>query len=212
MRKPNLFIVGEPKCGTTSLHSMLTQHPELFMSEKKELGYFGMNWDLMTEQMYMNHYKDVKDEKYIGDSSPFYARGKWSAERIKEFNPHAKIIFFYRNTFDWIVSYHKQMLRNPGHDVPLSTLKAIKYFGNDVNFLAHFHKYYDLFPKKNIMLIPYEDFKEHPYEVLTKMFRWLGIDTTFKPTMKKLNVTPKHHLIYYIYNKLPMVIKNATTR
>ena len=36
MKKPNLFIIGEPKCGTTSLHEYLDQHPEIYMSEEKE--------------------------------------------------------------------------------------------------------------------------------------------------------------------------------
>ena len=39
-RKPDLFIVGAPKCGTTSLYEYLKGHPEVFMSPAKEPRYF----------------------------------------------------------------------------------------------------------------------------------------------------------------------------
>ncbi len=40
MRLPNLFIVGAPKAGTTSLFHHLDQHPDIFMSPMKETCYF----------------------------------------------------------------------------------------------------------------------------------------------------------------------------
>ena len=39
-RKPNLFIIGAMKSGTTSLHEYLATHPEIAMSREKEPGYF----------------------------------------------------------------------------------------------------------------------------------------------------------------------------
>ncbi len=38
--KPNFFIVGAPKSGTTALYSYLTQHPQIFMSRLKEPQFF----------------------------------------------------------------------------------------------------------------------------------------------------------------------------
>ena len=38
--KVNLFIVGAPKAGTTSLHFYLQQHPDVCMSVIKEPNYF----------------------------------------------------------------------------------------------------------------------------------------------------------------------------
>ena len=38
--KPNLFIPGAAKSGTTSLHNLLNQHPEICMSSVKEPGYW----------------------------------------------------------------------------------------------------------------------------------------------------------------------------
>ena len=41
MNKPNLFIVGAPKCGTTFLYHYLKQHPEIFFPDFKEPHFFG---------------------------------------------------------------------------------------------------------------------------------------------------------------------------
>jgi hypothetical protein len=35
-RKPNFFIVGAPKCGTTALSEYLRSHPDVFFSSPKE--------------------------------------------------------------------------------------------------------------------------------------------------------------------------------
>jgi hypothetical protein len=40
VRKPNLFVVGALRCGTTSLWSYLKGHLEIYMSTPKELYFF----------------------------------------------------------------------------------------------------------------------------------------------------------------------------
>ena len=46
---PNFFIVGAPKCGTTSLYHYLDQHPEIFMSPLKEPHFFAT--EICTENV-----------------------------------------------------------------------------------------------------------------------------------------------------------------
>jgi len=38
--RPNLFVIGAMKSGTTSLHSYLAAHPQVFMSTPKEPRFF----------------------------------------------------------------------------------------------------------------------------------------------------------------------------
>ena len=40
MNKPNLFLVGQPKSGTTALHDFLGQHPEIHMAKIKAPPFF----------------------------------------------------------------------------------------------------------------------------------------------------------------------------
>ena len=39
-KKPSFFLVGEPKSGTTALYEFLRQHPNIFLPEEKENGFF----------------------------------------------------------------------------------------------------------------------------------------------------------------------------
>ena len=41
MRRPNFFIVGAPKCGTTAMNDYLKQHPDIYIPAKKEITFFG---------------------------------------------------------------------------------------------------------------------------------------------------------------------------
>jgi hypothetical protein len=40
VKTPNFFILGAPKCGTTSLAAWLAAHPAVYMSPLKEPAYF----------------------------------------------------------------------------------------------------------------------------------------------------------------------------
>ena len=40
-KKPNLFVVGAPKCGTTFLYQYLKKHPDIYFPNFKEPHYFG---------------------------------------------------------------------------------------------------------------------------------------------------------------------------
>jgi len=40
INKPDIFILGCPKCGTTSLHALMILHPEMCTYGKKEKTFF----------------------------------------------------------------------------------------------------------------------------------------------------------------------------
>ena len=44
-RKPNFFILGAPKCGTTSVAYWLRDHDNVFVSDPKEPHYFNTDSD-----------------------------------------------------------------------------------------------------------------------------------------------------------------------
>ena len=42
---PSFIIIGFPRCGTTSLYNYLIQHPSIAPPLKKEIFFFGANFD-----------------------------------------------------------------------------------------------------------------------------------------------------------------------
>lgn len=111
--KPNFFIVGAPKSGTTSLYQYLRQHPEVFMPDFKATHFLSKDLGrpvLITEDQYFGLFQPGSGKKCIGEASTDYMFSKSACERIKDMSPDAKIVFILRNPVDRIYSGHAQRL------------------------------------------------------------------------------------------------------
>jgi len=128
MRKPDFFIVGAPKCGTTAMQYYLSQHPDIFMPEAKppyfkgkELHFFGSDLKFrrpsLSEEDYLSYFREAKDEKRVGEASVWYLYSKLAAIEIKECCPRASIIIMLRNPVDMIYSLHSQQVYNRNEDI-----------------------------------------------------------------------------------------------
>lgn len=124
MKKPNFFIVGQAKAGTTALYSFLRQHPDIYMSDVKEPHFFCSDFHQQSDQYYQKKiffkYRDINSYlklfskadsfKMVGEASIHYLYSKFAAQQIYNFNPEAKIIIMLREPIDWLYSLHNQFL------------------------------------------------------------------------------------------------------
>jgi len=72
---PNLMIAGAQKSGTTWLHRMLRHHPDVFMTQQKELDFFSNpdNFgDPAALAAYEQHFAKAGDARWRGESTPHY--------------------------------------------------------------------------------------------------------------------------------------------
>ena len=123
--KPNLFIVGQPKSGTTALHQFLGQHPEIYMSSVKEPHFFCADFhlesdraygrqrffDFRNESAYLQLFSRAKGVKIAGESSTNYLYSQVAAEKIYNFNPDAKIIIILREPAKFLYSLHSHYVK-----------------------------------------------------------------------------------------------------
>jgi len=115
-RRPNFFIVGVQKAGTSALADWLGRHPQVFMSSPKEPGYLaflekgypyadGYGRPAPAGKHVVNNQQDYLDlfsaatpgEHVIGEASTWYFSIPGVAERIKSFNPDAKVLVVLRH-------------------------------------------------------------------------------------------------------------------
>ena len=114
--RPDVFLVGAPKSGTTSLNHYLKQHDEIFVPVEKEAHYFGS--DLLRFRYtygldeYLALYKDALEGQRRLDSSVYYLYSRKAAEEIKAFSPDAQILIMLRNPVEMIKSLHTQLMFN----------------------------------------------------------------------------------------------------
>ena len=82
---PDFFIVGAAKSGTTSLHSYLNEHPEVFMPPRKETWFFSfvdnpprfvspnyLGGTITRIEDYVEYYSKASSNQILGDASPSY--------------------------------------------------------------------------------------------------------------------------------------------
>jgi hypothetical protein len=121
MVKPNFFVMGAPKCGTTFLYSCLRQHPEIYIPKMKEIHFFGddlpfrqglIKRTIRSQSDYLSLFSKAKKEKAIGEVGIWYLYSKKAPQQIKEFSPRSKAIVMLRNPIKAAYSLHNTLVFN----------------------------------------------------------------------------------------------------
>lgn len=94
---PSFFVIGPHKSGTTSLYSLLVQHPRVVAGPRKELRFLG-NTRGRAPEVYDAYFPRLGPELgfVVGDASPAYLRSHEAAQTVSERFPQAKVIVLHR--------------------------------------------------------------------------------------------------------------------
>ena len=113
---PNVFVIGAPKCGTSSVAQWITEHPDVVDLEVKEPHHyyspFGQPLDRAT---YLDLYRHDGDATVALDASVWYLYGKVAVEKILEDRPDARFIVCLRDPVEMVPSLHSQKMLT-GHE------------------------------------------------------------------------------------------------
>ena len=106
---PNFVCVGAQKSATTTLHTILTQHPNIYLPKVKETKFF-LNYGSYEKgiRFYSQEYfGDWAGQKAVGEFCPEYMYFEYVAKRLYEyFGPELKIISTLRNPADRAYSHY----------------------------------------------------------------------------------------------------------
>ena len=206
---PNLLIVGAAKCGTTSLHNYLKQHPDIFMTEHKE-PHFLINSDIgkgrihkaVTDlEEYEKMFKTEGKYKYKGESSVMYlAFPEFSIKNIKKYlDPDVKVIIMLRNPIERAFAGYLHNLRyNPSEDLSFEDAfdkseERYHQVGNmtpDTRYLhvGNYHSQVESFMtmfNDNVLVILYDDYVNNINLCLSNIFNFLSIDKISVDTSRR---------------------------
>lgn len=126
--KPNLFLAGAAKSGTSSLFAYLERHPDVYMSPMKEPHYFcadrladpftgpgdeGFSRKRLRDlDAYLHLFEAGATAAVRGEGSVYYIYFPGIAERLMAFNPDAKVILILRNPVDRAFSAYMHTVRD----------------------------------------------------------------------------------------------------
>jgi len=122
VNRPNFFIIGAPKCGTTSLARYLGGHPHVFVTTPKEPCYFSRSLTTDREQRrskvchrtldgYLHLFDRAKEQHRLrGDATTRNLRCEPALLEIKALVPEARLIVMLRDPAEMVPSWHAQKL------------------------------------------------------------------------------------------------------
>lgn len=204
--RPNLFIVGAMKAGTSSLHEYLHQHPEIFMSRFKEPQYFaphrtrygmwGQGYSLPEPGIdwYLKLFADAGNARYAGESSVSYTARHWVGgceQRIWEFNPQARIIYLMRDPVERAISHYWHFVAAGRETLPprQAMMRRDDYLARS-DYAWQIEPYLRRFGEERVYLLTTEDLETQPQQTLASLFRWLQVaDDVPIDTSQRHNVT-----------------------
>lgn len=121
MKKPNFFILGAPKCGTTSMAAWLGEHPRIYTSAIKEPFFFSTdirNQLVRTRPTYLRLFSGVRKEHLaVGEASATYLFSQAAVPSIEEHLPGARYTVMLRNPVELGYALHDQRIREFNENV-----------------------------------------------------------------------------------------------
>ena len=217
LRIPDFYLVGHPKSGTTALYEMLRRHPQIFMSELKEPRFFaadlrarfqahGVGAHPQTIEQYAALFADAAPGQLAGDASPSYLRSRVAAAEIARVRPDARIVAVLREPASFLRSMHLEMVQNRvEHETDLrraldaeelppaepagSRLPAppeLRYTDR-VRYVEQLRRFHDAFPREQVLVLIYDDFRADNEGTLRHVQRFLGVDDTLPLELVEAN-------------------------
>jgi len=210
-RRPDFFIVGAPKCGTTSMARYLSDHPQVFMPVAKELHYFGSDLDYRrrrpTTMEYLAAFSGAGDAKRVGEASIGYLYSTRAPAEILEFSPHADILIMLRDPVEMVASQHAQEGfmgheeledleaalaaeddRAAGRRLPSgSTAPYLLRYTWLARYADHVERYLEAFGPSRIHITLFDDFRRDTAGAYAGVVRFLGCDPAFTPALPVVN-------------------------
>jgi hypothetical protein len=235
VRKPDFFIVGAPKSGTTAMNKYLEQHPEIFIPRGKEFHFFGSDLKkskrkyIHDADRYLSLFMKSQNEKRIGEASVMYLYSTMAPIEIKRFNAAAQIIIMLRNPVDMLYSFHSQLLyggfedivdfkgaldaeedRKQGKRIPQSALLLNALFYRDVaKYSRQVQRYFEVFSRETVHIIIFDDFKRNTGREYSETLRFLGVNLDFQPKFEVINPNKRARskLVTKLYQRPPKLVR-----
>jgi len=215
---PDFFVVGAPKAGTTAVFNWLKSHPDVFLPEVKEPGYFSYAGRPAVPQSgpydpdyharltadggdYAQLYA-AADGRLTGDVSPVYLVDQSVAARIVSWRPDARIIVLLRDPVDRAFSQYLHHLRDglePAasfetalEDEPARLREGWSWghgYATHGHYAAQIDRYLDAFEREQILFLDFAHLNTDPADCWRQICAHLKI--VHRPLEKndRVNVT-----------------------
>jgi len=188
------IIIGVQKGGTTALFDYLADEPGVALSRTKETHFFDdeqVDWAAPDYGRY--HAQFDPDAKGLrGEATPIYIYWPNSLERIRAYNPGARLILMLRDPVERAWSHWRMEYARGAETRPFSwciregraRLLAAEPWGfhREYSYVERgfygeqVERLFRLFPREQVLILKSDALRADPTAVLTRVNRFLGLD------------------------------------
>lgn len=192
----DFLIIGEMKCGTTTLWSLLDQHPQVFRPLEKELHFFGSysyfgasGPDRLGDlAQYQAHFAEAAPGQLRGEATPNYLVDRLAPQRIAETAPGARLVAVLRDPIARAWSHYWHVVRRGWEDLDfedaLDAEEARIARGDDERekfsymtrgkYVQNLRRYEALFGRDAICVVFLDELKGNRQAVVEEVWRHIG--------------------------------------
>ena len=216
-RWPNLFIVGTPRAGTSSLWQYLRGHPEIYMSPLKEPQYFNDRPPVYvptvsTESDYLALFAGARGERFLGDATPSYLHAAGAAAAISAASPDARALAVLREPVSrlyssyWLSVRYGREARSVEEALiePVarpSELPSARYFSRSF-YATPVHTFKEVFDER-LFVLWFDDLVRDVRGTVRRILDFLGVDpayaASFDTTRRNETGLPRNRAVARIY-------------
>jgi hypothetical protein len=180
---PNLIVIGAQKCGTSGLHYYLGLHPEISVSEPKELNFFiaERNWPRGLD-WYRSRFDPAAPVRV--DASPNYTaypQHRGVPERMAQVLPDARLLYIVRDPIDriaahWVHNYSKG--RHHG-ELARTILNPKTSYVDRSLYAMQLERFLALYPREQLLVLEQDELRLEREATLRTVFEFAGADPSF---------------------------------
>jgi hypothetical protein len=215
-RRPDFFLVGAPKSGTTAMYEYLRAHPALYLPARKELRFFGSDLEIrdrvaLSTEEYLGYFRDAQPSQRVGTAYVWYLFSQNAAEEIARFSPRAQILMMLRNPVQMLHALHGEHLSNGNEDIrdfdealraeperragrripPHAHLPQGLWYSAVPRYAEQVQRYLDVFGPDRVHVTIFDDFASDPGGSYRATLDFLGVEDAAPPSFDVINAAKR---------------------
>ena len=171
------------KSGTTTLHSYLIRHPQVFMCHPKEPMFFSRT-EINEHNLvwYKTQFAPAQSGQICGEASTCYSRWPHFGDvpgRIAETVENPKFIYLMRHPVERAYSHYRHSIEQEHRHLKLTFEDALKHDPEIIDadrYIDQINQYRRYFGRDQLLLLLFDDLKNAPRMLLDRVQRFLGLE------------------------------------